>query len=462
MKPSVRALPLPAPADADAPAATAVAPRQRSLGLRLVWATLAFCSLFILASVALLTWSAWNAGLARMDAELAQIEQIYSGTLSKAIWELDREALQAHVQSVREVPAVGHIAVQVALANRPTEVFSAARPGWAGAGRAPTRRAELFYAPYPGARETVGELLLEGNEQVLWQQLRRELGTIVAAQLLQSLMLAGLIMLMFNRMVTVHVQRIAAHLAAVGPGNLGQALRLERPEHPQDELGQLQAGVNQLQASLASHLERQRRYEQELGQHRDHLARLVAERTEELQSANARLQSLARTDPLTGLPNRRHFDETKAVELRRARRNGQSLALLICDIDAFKNYNDHYGHALGDHCLSVVAQTLRARLARAGDVVARIGGEEFGAILPGTDRQGAQLLAERLVRAVAECGIEHLHSPAANVVTISVGLAVLSNDPEDDFDALFRRADAALYRAKATGRNRVAGPYEDV
>src|SRR5690606_16330310 len=82
MKPGERALPLPAPADADAPAATAVAPRQRSLGLRLVWATLAFCSLFILASVALLTWSAWNAGLARMDAELAQIEQIYSGTLS--------------------------------------------------------------------------------------------------------------------------------------------------------------------------------------------------------------------------------------------------------------------------------------------------------------------------------------------------------------------------------------------
>ena len=445
-----------------APAEPPAAPRQRSLGLRLVWATLAFCSLFILASIAVLTWLAWNAGLQRMDAELAQIEQIYSGTLSKAIWELDREALQAHVQSVREVPAVGSIGVQVALANRPTEVFSASRPGWTGPGRAPVRRVGLYYAPYPGAREMVGELVLQGNEQVLWGQMRGQLVTIAAAQLLQSLMLAGLIMLMFNRMVTVHVKRIATHLAGMGPGNLGQALQLDRPPHPQDELSQLQAGVNQLQASLASHLERQRRYEQELGQHRDHLARLVAERTEELQAANARLQSLARTDPLTGLPNRRHFDETKAVELRRARRNGQSLALLICDIDAFKEYNDHYGHAMGDRCLSVVAQTLRARLARAGDVVARIGGEEFGAILPGTDREGAQLLAERLVQAVAECGIEHLHSPAANVVTISVGLAVLASDPEDDFDALFRRADAALYRAKATGRNRVAGPYENV
>ncbi len=393
-----------------------------------------------------------------MDAELAQIEQIYSGTLSKAIWEFDREALRAHVQSVREVPAVGSIAVQVALANRPAEVFEASRSGWTGPGRSPTRRLALTYEPYPGARETVGELVLQGNERVLWQQLREQLTTIVAAQLLQSLMLAGLIMLMFNRMVTVHVQRIAAHLAKMGPGNLGTPLQLERPQHPQDELTQLESGVNQLQTSLAAHLASQRRYEQELADHRDDLARLVAERTEELQSANARLQSLARTDPLTGLPNRRYFDEAKAVEMRRTRRNGESLALLICDIDCFKDYNDHYGHAMGDRCLSVVAQTLRARLGRAGDVVARIGGEEFGAILPGTDSLGAQLLAKQLVEAVAECGVEHLYSAAARVVTISVGLAVLSTEQDDDFDALFQRADAALYRAKAAGRNQVVGP----
>ncbi|MGP1629111.1 MAG: GGDEF domain-containing protein [Giesbergeria sp.] len=393
-----------------------------------------------------------------MDAELAQIEQIYSGTLSKAIWELDREALHAHVQSVREVPAVGSIAVQVTLANRPVEVFEASRSDWTGPGRAPTRHLTLTYEPYPGARETVGELVLQGNERVLWQQLGRELFTIVAAQLLQSLMLAGLIMLMFNRMVTVHVQRIATHLAKMGPENLTAQLHLDRPHQPQDELTQLESGVNHLQASLATHLESQRRYEQELANHRDHLARLVTERTAELQTANARLQNLARTDPLTGLPNRRHFDETKAVEMRRARRNNQSLALLICDIDCFKDYNDHYGHAMGDQCLSVVAHTLQARLARAGDVAARIGGEEFGVILPNTDTAGGHLLAQRLVEAVAECGIEHLYSPAAKVVTISIGLAVLSADANDDFDTLFQRADEALYRAKAAGRNQVAGP----
>ncbi|MCO5105355.1 MAG: diguanylate cyclase [Burkholderiaceae bacterium] len=446
------------PASAPAAAPRAVAARPRSIGWRLVWTTLAFCLVFILASVAALTWTAWNAGLARMDAELAQIEQIYSGTLSKAIWELDREALQAHLQSAQRVPAIGSISVQVALAHRPAEVYQASRPGWKAPGRAPTRQLSLSYSPYPGARETVGSLTLEGNERVLWQQLRRQMAAIVAAQLLQSLMLAGLIMLVFHRMVTVHVRRTAAHLARMGPDRLGQQLQLERPRTRQDELTQLESGVNQLQTSLAAHLQRQQRYEQELAEHRDELARRVAERTAELRTANARLQSLARTDPLTGLPNRRHFDEAQAIELRRARRHGQSLALLICDIDCFKDYNDHCGHAMGDRCIIAVAQALRESLARPGDLVARIGGEEFGVILPHTDPQGAQSLAERLVQAVADCGIAHAHSPAASVVTISVGLAVLAPEADDDFDALFQRADAALYRAKAAGRNRVAGP----
>lgn len=431
--------------------------RQRSLGWKLVWTTLGFCALFILASVATLTWSAWNAGVARMDAELLQIEKIYSDTLSRAIWELDREALQAYVQNAKDVPSLGKISVQVRLANRSTEEFEGAQPGWTGPGRAPTHHHPLVYAPYPGAEETVGELALYGNERVLWQRLRSELGTIVLAQLLQSLMLAGLIMLMFHRMVTVHVRHIAAHLAAVRPSNLDVRLSLERSHASEDELTQLVAGVNQLQGSLSSHLEQQQRYEQELAGHRDRLSQLVDERTAALQSANEQLRKLARTDPLTGLPNRRHFDEAKDNEMRRAKRHNERLALLICDIDCFKDYNDHYGHAMGDRCLIAVAQALQANLGRAGDLVARIGGEEFSILLPGTNTAEAQNMAERLRDAVAGCGIEHLHSPAASVVTISVGLAVYSPGSDEDFDALFAQADQALYRAKASGRNRVAG-----
>ena len=430
---------------------------RRSLGGRLVLASLLFCAAFILVSVGVLTVLAWNAGIARMEAELAQIEQIYGHTLSKAIWELDRDALQMQVQSAKGIPSVGKIVVRVALANQSTEVFEGAHAGWTGVGRAPTHRKTLSYAPYAGAREEVGDLVLYGDESVLWQRLRGELATIVIAQLLQSLMLAGLIMLMFNRMVTVHVQRIASHLASVSPGTLGVPLRLAR-RRSQDELTQLESGVNQLQGSLASHLDRQHRYEQELAQHRDRLAQLVQERTAELQAANERLQSLARTDALTGLPNRRHFDEAKTTEMRRARRHGHSLSLLICDIDSFKDYNDHYGHAMGDSCLCAVAQALKSQLGRAGDMVARIGGEEFGVLLPATGGPAALMLAERLRAAVAACAIEHLHSACAQVVTISIGLAVREAGATEEFDALFQRADQALYRAKAAGRNQVAGP----
>ena len=432
--------------------------RQRSLGWRLVWATLVFCVLFILASVMALTWSAWNAGLARMDADLAQIEQVYGDTLSKAIWELDREALKTYVRSAEGVASVGKIVLTVRLANQPPEIFESAHAGWSGSGWAPMRRLRLAFAPFPGGREEIGELVLYGDEQVLWQRLRSQLATIVVAQLLQSLMLAGLIMLMFNRMVTVHVRRIASHLEGVRPGNLGTHLRLERASQSQDELAQLVSGVNQLQSSLANHLERQQRYEHELAEHRDRLAHLVDERTAELQAANARLQSLARTDPLTGLPNRRHFDEVRIIEMRRAQREQQSLALLICDIDCFKDFNDHYGHPMGDQCLVTVAQALQAQLGRAGDLVARIGGEEFGVLLPATSRSAAYKMAERMRAAVVACAIEHLYSQAAQVVTISIGLAVLEPGAKEEFEALFQEADQALYRAKAAGRNQVAGP----
>jgi diguanylate cyclase (GGDEF)-like protein len=430
----------------------------RSLGGRLVVATLAFGLLFTLITTSVLTYSAWNSGLAKMNAELAQIEQVYQGTLSKAIWELDRDSLQTHVMSATRVPAVGKVVLKVTLADRAPEVLEGSSNGWSGAGRAPQRHLTLTYEPYAGAREAVGELMLYGDERVLWQRLRAQLLTIVATQLVQSLMLAALIMLMFNRLVTVHVQRIAAHLARLSPANLGLSLSLHRDAGHQDELTLLTTGINQLQGSLASYLAQQQQYEQELADHRDRLAHLVDERTAELQAANARLQSLARTDQLTGLANRRHFDEIKEEELRRALRSGQDLALLICDIDYFKDYNDHYGHAMGDHCLCAVAQTMRASLARAGDMVARIGGEEFAVLLPATNEATARMLAQRVRQAVIDCGIEHQHSKVASVVTISVGMAILAAGDAQDFDALFQRADQALYRAKAGGRNQVAGP----
>ncbi len=168
-----------------------------------------------------------------------------------------------------------------------------------------------------------------------------------------------------------------------------------------------------------------------------------------------RLRDLSMVDGLTGLANRRYFESRLNDEMRAARRADRPLAVVIADVDAFKQYNDTYGHLAGDEALRSVASALRVAAMRAGDVVARWGGEEFVAFFAETDREGGYQVAERLRAAVAALGIPHRRSPVpAGVVTVSIGLATLAG--RDDVDALVARADSALYRAKHAGRNAVA------
>jgi diguanylate cyclase (GGDEF)-like protein len=446
-----------APSDTPAAARPPLANRPiGSLGRRLVLATLTFCLIFTLITVALRTWSAWHANLAAMTGELTMIDQVFQRTLSKSIWEMDRESLQTQLESVTQVAPVGRVELRILRAGRVPEVLSQQRAGHSTSRWAPTLQQTLIYQPYAGARETVGELTLEGDEQVLWQRLTGEVVSIVVTQIIQSLLLAGLIMLLFNRLVTVHVQHIARHLGRLSPANLLQALRLDRSAARHDELSLLEAGVNNLQGKLSAHLARQHQDEQALAAHRDRLAELIDERTLELRAANARLEQLSRCDPLTGLANRRHFDELKDVEFRRARRLHLPLSVLMCDVDYFKPYNDNYGHALGDQCLQDLAELLKRTFARAGELVARIGGEEFVVLLPGCDAVSAHHAAERLREKLASLAITHSSSTVAPHVTLSIGVAQFDPASMDSFDLLMQRADQALYRAKHLGRDRTA------
>jgi len=609
----------------------------RSLATRLVLATLGFCFLFTVLTVGVRTYSAWNEAWAAMDADLMLLEHVYRQTLSKAIWDMDRDALRTHVEGTTQVAAIGRITVKVHASNRTTEVISHSAEGWQASTLAPTRHLELVYEPFPGGAENVGELKLDGDERVLWARLRGEIRTIVITQLLQSLLLAGLIMLMFSRTVTAHVRQIAHHLGQLTPDTMRQPLRLVRDPRHQDELTLLETGVNQLQGKLADHLAQLRQYEDELSAHRDHLADLVQARTVELESlteaqqlvlglsnrlihaphdafdacqreclvevaqrlganhalwlvptgtqpafrvfaewradgiaapmpdglpldgltqvparlareellfffsqaemgrslsptelavfttepvganalallrsdgedygmlfigrplgqgdwppedrallamtaqmllhsvrhhaqllhilatqealrsANRQLEELSRHDPLTGLFNRRHFDEMKADEFQRALRSGKPLSLLICDIDFFKAYNDQYGHASGDQCLRDVAHAMNRAISRSGDALARIGGEEFAILLPATSEAAAMQVAERVRLAVSNLKIVHAGSQVGPWVTISIGLAQLRFGRITQFDALFEAADQALYQAKRNGRNR--------
>jgi diguanylate cyclase (GGDEF)-like protein len=171
--------------------------------------------------------------------------------------------------------------------------------------------------------------------------------------------------------------------------------------------------------------------------------------------AQTDLETLATRDGLTGLANRRSFDERLAIETRRAARDQLQLSLLMIDIDCFKLYNDTYGHQKGDECLKAVAQTIAQTLWRPGDFAARYGGEEFAVIMPNTPLSGAMLIAERLRKAIEDIGIAHTTSAASDHVTLSIG-GVAARVVDLSFERLIACADSALYDAKKEGRNRTS------
>ena len=162
-------------------------------------------------------------------------------------------------------------------------------------------------------------------------------------------------------------------------------------------------------------------------------------------------------DGLTGVHNRRYFEERLATEWARAVRNGQALSAVLIDVDFFKRYNDHYGHQAGDDCLRRVAACLRAGLKRPADLVARYGGEEFVCLLPDTPLDGALALARQLGQDVQALAIEHARSDVSRHITVSLGVCSGVARAGSAAAELVRQADAQLYGAKSGGRNRACG-----
>lgn len=173
-----------------------------------------------------------------------------------------------------------------------------------------------------------------------------------------------------------------------------------------------------------------------------------------LAQANENLSRQSTTDGLTGIANRRKFDETLTAEWQRAARAGNSLSLLLVDIDHFKRYNDHYGHVAGDECLRRVSHVLASCVRRAGELLARYGGEEFVLLLPGADLAHACDLAQRCLNAIHREHIPHSASPTLDHVTFSIGVAQIFPTAAKEAESLVNAADTAMYRAKMEGRAR--------
>ncbi len=191
------------------------------------------------------------------------------------------------------------------------------------------------------------------------------------------------------------------------------------------------------------------------GLERDEAFHLLKVSQQQLAKANVELQRLNGQDGLTGIANRRRFDEVLRNEWQRGCRTGATLSVLMCDIDNFKSYNDAFGHLEGDMCLRKVAAVLTENLKRPGDLAARYGGEEFALILPDTNHAGALAVAEGCRRHLELLGLRASDENAGRVVTLSAGVATVVPDKATAMEQLLLQADRALYLAKAAGRNRV-------
>lgn len=270
-------------------------------------------------------------------------------------------------------------------------------------------------------------VVLEMNEQEMLaphKKLLRYIPVMVVALFL-------CIWLFFRLLTRRYSQRIEQTVRFLDAGQQGeQSERLH--VQGEDEISIIQQGIN----TLLDSIEQQH---QEISQHRDFLAHLSS------------------TDALTELANRRAFDDYLQTHWQQSLANGQTLSLLLIDIDFFKHYNDHYGHLAGDQCLKTVADHLKQALLNKHFLLARYGGEEFAVVMPHTPEAVALQQAEQLRRSVQQAAIAHKGSSVHHSVTISVGLCSVKPEESMTPDDLIRQTDTCLYQAKHRGRNRVCG-----
>jgi diguanylate cyclase (GGDEF)-like protein len=180
---------------------------------------------------------------------------------------------------------------------------------------------------------------------------------------------------------------------------------------------------------------------------------------EKLATLQKELEILSFKDGLTGVANRRMFDSVMELEWANARRNNQPLSLIMIDIDYFKQYNDHYGHIQGDDCLKRVGKVLSSAATRSRDFLARYGGEEFILVLPETDAESANKVAERCRNLIFKEQIAHENSPVSQILTVSLGVGTITPSHKDESIGFIEAVDRLLYQAKQKGRNRIASSY---
>ena len=376
-------------------------------------------------------------------AELASVERTFHPALATALWELNAEQLDALLQGIIDLPTISSAHV-LEPSGREWVRSSNDKP----LGDNIAHRFRVSYH-FQGEDIHLADISFEATGMVVLERLRLGYQMILMSALIKSTALTLLFLWAFRRQLGVPLRQFAHAVSTVDLDSLGRQ-RIDLGQRQANELSALQHAFNRMLDRLET--ERQA-HQAALEASNAQLEALVVQRTEELAAANRHLEQLVRTDPLTGLANRRHFTEQAQREILQARRHARPLSVLMIDLDHFKQINDQHGHATGDAVLRNFALAVSDPL-RASDLAARIGGEEFAVLLPDTGPEGAEQAARRILETVRA---QHLPAEGAAIrYTVSIGTASLQAR-DDSYDSLLSRADHALYEAKAAGRDRLQG-----
>lgn len=390
---------------------------------------------------------------AELKADLEEIQQRIVPSLQSSLWQVDMERVRILLEGVRSIPGVRY----VRLDTKEGDLVELGRP-------LPDPTIDRRYPLHVDVRqaEAIGQLQVQADDAVILDNLQVQ----AAGMLLNAggiiVFVALLLLLLVRTWITRHLVDLADYAGRLGvdtldaPLILSKRVRADRP----DEIDQVATAINGMRTTLAEYVEERRRVELELKQHKEGLEKLVERRTCELAAKNQQLEEqneeirrLAGTDSLTGALTRRRFFELVEREISRIARKKEPISLLMIDIDHFKKVNDAFGHQGGDEALRRASAICLSKL-RAVDLLARFGGEEFVACLPGVSKAGAFVIAERLREELALTKMQLVDGRSLNI-TASIGVSELAPGSADVPEAL-ARADCALYQAKRAGRNRVS------
>lgn len=416
-----------------------------------------------------------------VDSELQAMNLTFGTSLASATWRFQGDVQKATLAGISNLPVITGVKIndpqgQLVMAlgniidNNNQQIYVEAdgrhtdvKVGFLNA--ATSHRFPITYRDEYGVTHELGSWTVYSSRQVVIDQLIYGFMLILINSVIKTLVLWFIFLYVFYYWLGQPITRLADFVRAQDLSQPHQSVtpqRITLPGKKRHELHYLADAINTMLLNLGKQAIQNNTLYKQLEQEKEALRLLnisleqrVAERTQDLADANAQLRSLSLTDSLTGIANRRSFNEILDQEWRRSMREAQPLMLAIIDIDWFKQYNDHYGHIAGDKVLQQVAQTLQQGIYRAGDMVARYGGEEFVIIAANTDQQAGMHMLQRLCDAVHALAIPHTGSVLGRI-TISAGVAsYVPLTPDEQCDTLLMAADAALYRAKMQGRNRV-------